>query len=307
MFFWENEMSDRVSTPKQPSMIYSSESDIVVFIKGIVQSLKPYAKTNGVTLYFYPSVSQPEFLFQPYMLGQSLFLLLCNLINIVPPTSQIKISIQHLNDCPDLSIVIENSNINLIQLSEVIANTSHPISIHPLPNGTRYILSLPTQSQNESHEDVISKDSTATSLPQFYKEVQKRLTSYFTQTEKLMASLEKNHPHEAVFMQKVNTLIKVNLENEDFDSNSLCKAMFMSRTQLFRKMKALIRQAPANYIKLLRLQRAKELLETTDLTVSEVAYKSGFQTINHFTKVFKEEYGVPPSVYRHTNNSATNG
>jgi transcriptional regulator GlxA family with amidase domain len=72
-------------------------------------------------------------------------------------------------------------------------------------------------------------------------------------------------------------------------------------------MKSLVNEAPANYIRNIRLQKAKELLETSDLTISEVAYKSGFQTINHFTKVFKEEYGIPPSVYRSHNNHATNG
>jgi transcriptional regulator GlxA family with amidase domain len=118
--------------------------------------------------------------------------------------------------------------------------------------------------------------------------------------------LEESRPHEAAFMQKINALIKVNLENENFDTNALCKAMSLSRTQIFRRLKSLVRQAPAYHIKTMRLQRAKELLETTDWTVSEIVCKTGFQTISHFTKIFKKQYGILPSVFHHTGKSATN-
>ena len=80
----------------------------------------------------------------------------------------------------------------------------------------------------------------------------------------------------------------------------------MSRTQLFRRLKPLIRQAPAHYIKTMRLQKAKELLETTDLTVSEVAFKTGFRTASHFTKVFLQQYDVLPSLFRRGSKPATN-
>ena len=139
------------------------------------------------------------------------------------------------------------------------------------------------------------------SLPRFYKEIQKRLRSHFTQTEKLIATLEQNRPQEAAFMQKINALIKVNLENENFDTRALCQATSLSRTQLFRRLKTLIKQAPAHHIKTMRLQRAKELLETTDWTVSEIAFRTGFQTASHFTKIFKMQYGILPSVFKRSN------
>ncbi len=121
-----------------------------------------------------------------------------------------------------------------------------------------------------------------------------------------MATLEKSQPQEAAFMQKINALIKANLEDENFDTNTLCKAMSLSRTQLFRRVKSLIKEAPANHIKMMRLQKAKELLETTDSTVSEITFKTGFQTVSHFTKIFKKQYGIVPSAYRQTNGHATN-
>jgi transcriptional regulator GlxA family with amidase domain len=152
----------------------------------------------------------------------------------------------------------------------------------------------------------VRKNTSTSNLPQFYKEIQKRFRSHFTQTEKLIATLEKSQPQEAAFMQKINALIKVNLENESFDTNALCKAMSLSRTQLFRRLKSLIKQAPANHIKFMRLQKAKELLETTDCTVSEIAFKTGFQAVSHFSKIFKKQYGILPSVYRNSGKPATN-
>ena len=178
---------------------------------------------------------------------------------------------------------------------------------YPLSSGTIYRLLIPVQ-QNANGTANQQANTTASTnyLPQFYKEVQKRFRSHFTQTEKLMATLEKSQPQEAAFMQKINALIKVNLENENFDTNALCKAMSLSRTQLFRRLKSLIKQAPANHIKIMRLQKGKELLETTDDTISQITFKTGFQTISHFTKIFKKQYGLVPSAYRQTNGHATN-
>ena len=182
----------------------------------------------------------------------------------------------------------------------------YPLSGFPLTNGTIYRLQVPMQQELHILNNPAYLITPCKAIPQFYKEVQKRFHSHFTQTEKLMATLEKSQPQEAAFMQKINALIKVNLEDENFDTIALCKAMSISRTQLFRRVKSLIKEAPANHIKSMRLQKAKELLESTDCTVSQVAFKTGFQTISHFTKVFKKQYGVVPSAYRQNNGHATN-
>jgi transcriptional regulator GlxA family with amidase domain len=96
------------------------------------------------------------------------------------------------------------------------------------------------------------------------------------------------------------------LHQEGFDATALSREMAMSRAQLFRKLKPIISQPPASYIKAIRLQKAKELLETSDLTVSEVAYKTGFKTPSHFTKVFTEKFGLRPSVFATATVHATN-
>ena len=286
-------------------MIYSSEADIVPFLKSLTLSLQPYAQANDVNLSFSSCLKEQIVLYQPSLLSQSLIQLICNIINLVPPNSKIKVCLLFSPDNQNLYLEVKNTRINLIWVYEVTAKTTYSFTGYPLSNGTLYRLVLPLDQQASVSFQPVQTNTPANNLPQFYREIQKRLNSHFTQTETLIAKLEQNRPQEAAFIQKINVLIKVNLEDENFDSNALCKAMSMSRTQLFRRMKSLIRQAPANYIKTIRLQKAKELLETADLTVSEIAFKAGFQTVSHFTKIFKMQYGVPPSVFRH-NKTATN-
>ena len=287
-------------------MIYSSEADIVPFIKGLAQSLLPYARANDVHISFSSGMKRQVVHYQPFLLSQSMVQLICNIINLLPPKSEINVRLFYGAENQNIQIDIENSNINLMRVNEVSEHTIYSFSGHSLTNGTLYSLVVPLNQIARDPNQLVQTNNATITLPQFYREIQKRLNSHFTQAEKLMATLEQSKPHEAAFMQKINTLIKVNLENEDFDSNALCKAMSMSRTQLFRRLKSLIRQAPAIYIKTFRLQRAKEMLETADLTISEIAFKTGFQSVSHFTKIFKKQYGVPPSVFRHTGKSATN-
>ena len=142
-------------------------------------------------------------------------------------------------------------------------------------------------------------------IPSYYDEIRKRLRSHFSKADNLVAQLSLLYPREAAFLQKINAVIISNMEDERFDSSVLCREMNMSRASLFRRLKPLIRQAPASYIKSIRLQRAKELLETTDISVGDAAYKTGFQTQSHFTKAFTETFGFLPSSIRRKNSSET--
>ncbi|MCX6276537.1 MAG: helix-turn-helix domain-containing protein [Bacteroidetes bacterium] len=285
-------------------MIYSSNADIVAFLKGLTQSLHPYALANEVHLSFSSGMKKQMVQYQPFLLSQSLVQLICNMINLLPPKSKIKVRINYGADNQNLTVEIENTSINLILVNEIAAQSIYSFIGNPLSHGTIYRLVL--QLQHMASVPIQTTNTSTNNLPQFYREIQKRLHSHFNQADKLIATLEQNQPHEAAFMQKINTLIKVNLEDENFDSDALCKAMHMSRTQLFRRLKSLIRQAPAIYIKTIRLQKAKEMLETTDFTVSEIAYKTGFQTISHFSKIYKKQYGIVPSVFRQSKKPATN-
>ena len=287
-------------------MIYSAEADIVQFLDSLLQGLKPYAEAYEIQISFTSDIKRQRIYYQPFLLAQSINQLICNIINLLPPHSSIFMRLFYGADQQCLQLEIENNNLNLIRVNDICTQSIYLFSGLALIEGTRYNLKLSLQHPTFDSSLVEYVKTNSPNLPQFYKEFQKRFHTHNTQTEKLIATLQQKKPQEAAFIQKINTVIKLNLDNENFDTNALCKSMSLSRTQLFRRLKMLIKLAPANYIKFLRLQKAKELLETTDFTVSQITCKTGFQTVSHFTKIFKKQYGILPSVFRKIKPNATN-
>lgn len=100
---------------------------------------------------------------------------------------------------------------------------------------------------------------------------------------------------EDAFISKVRRILEENLTDEDFGINQLCNTLAMSRSQLYRKFSSLTDLTVHQFIMTLKLQRAKELLLSTDLNVSEVAFDTGFKNTSHFSRVFKKEFGNNPS------------
>ena len=100
---------------------------------------------------------------------------------------------------------------------------------------------------------------------------------------------------EDAFIQKLRDIVTKNYTDEGFGLPQLCQKIGMSRSQLFRKMTALIAISPSDFIRSHRLNEAKRLLETTDLNVSEVAWQCGFVNLAHFSKIYQEEFGMAPS------------
>ena len=103
---------------------------------------------------------------------------------------------------------------------------------------------------------------------------------------------------EDLFMQKVIRIIEAQMADENFGMPQLCKELNMSRTNLFRKLKALTGKSATLFIRSLRLEKAKTLLETTEMNVTEVCFAVGFTSPNYFSRVFQEEFGVAPSEVR---------
>ncbi|MBL7775025.1 MAG: response regulator, partial [Saprospiraceae bacterium] len=101
-----------------------------------------------------------------------------------------------------------------------------------------------------------------------------------------------------LFLQKAISIVEVRLADEEFDMPQLCLALNMSRSNLFRKLKALTGKSATDFIRSIRLKKAKDLLETTDMNVMEVCYAVGFGSPNYFSRVFQEAFGVTPSEVR---------
>ena len=87
------------------------------------------------------------------------------------------------------------------------------------------------------------------------------------------------------------------MDNQAFNVDVLCTLLNMSRTSFYNKIKALTDQAPADYIRLIRLKRAAHLLKTEKYTIAEVAEMTGFNDAKYFREVFKRHFKVSPSRY----------
>ncbi len=104
-------------------------------------------------------------------------------------------------------------------------------------------------------------------------------------------------PAEHAFISKVRGIIEENIEDEDFGVLQLCHKLGMSRSQLHRKITALTGDSTSRLINDFRLSLAKKLLTTTELNVSEVAYRTGVEP-NYFSRIFKEYTGLTPTEFR---------
>lgn len=99
------------------------------------------------------------------------------------------------------------------------------------------------------------------------------------------------------FLKEVIACIEKNIDNSEYTIDSLSTDIVMSRMSLYRKMKSLTGQTPADFIRTVRLKTAAKLLKEEKCTVSEACYRTGFASPQNFAKHFKEMFGVLPSQY----------
>jgi len=100
------------------------------------------------------------------------------------------------------------------------------------------------------------------------------------------------------FMKKIEDAIIQGFQDEEFSVNELAAVVHLSRSHVHRKIKVLTGMSTAIYIRKVRLQKAKELLETTNSSISEIAYQVGFKSPVYFSQVFKETFGESPRKLR---------
>ena len=100
------------------------------------------------------------------------------------------------------------------------------------------------------------------------------------------------------FITRFKEVIESRLEDSNVSVEDLAADMNLSRVQLYRKVKAVSGASPVELLRTARLNRAYQLLLTSDKSVSEVAYAVGFTAPSYFTKCFKEEYGMVPGDVR---------
>ncbi|HEX5555411.1 MAG TPA: helix-turn-helix domain-containing protein, partial [Chitinophagaceae bacterium] len=102
-------------------------------------------------------------------------------------------------------------------------------------------------------------------------------------------------PVDEVFLEKLLQAVEAHIEDRQFTVEVLSRAVNMSTSQLNRKLKAIINQPATQFIRSVRLQRAMKMLKKEAGTISEIAFKTGFETPSYFTKMFKAQFGCLPS------------
>jgi DNA-binding response OmpR family regulator len=121
--------------------------------------------------------------------------------------------------------------------------------------------------------------------------------TYQRQVHAAPAALEIESADEA-FIKAVLEHIEKNMENPDFSVGELSTQFHTSRSTFYKRLLLLTGKTPIEFIRHIRLQRAAELLEKSQLTVAEIAYTVGFNNPKTFSQYFKEEFNRIPSAYR---------
>ena len=104
--------------------------------------------------------------------------------------------------------------------------------------------------------------------------------------------------NEESFILKLNRIISEHIDNPDMDQQLLCREMGMSRASLFNKMKSITGSGAKEYITRIRLEKAKKLIEETDMTIAEISDNTGFASQSYFSTAFKNYTGLTPSQYK---------
>lgn len=101
-----------------------------------------------------------------------------------------------------------------------------------------------------------------------------------------------------LFIQNAVKYVENHMDNSELSVNEMGKFLCVSRAQLYKRMVALTGRSPIEFIRIIRIKRAHQLLSCSRQSVAEVAYQVGFNNPKYFSQYFKEEYGISPSDFR---------
>jgi len=125
----------------------------------------------------------------------------------------------------------------------------------------------------------------------------KRLQNHYRKVISINTSEHEIESLDDQLIQKAIQTVENHLAEPEFSVEQMSKELGMSRGQLYKKLSLLTGKSPVEFIRLIRLQRAAQLLGKSQLTVAEIAYKVGYNNAKYFSKHFRETYGILPSAY----------
>ena len=274
-------------------------SNLIPLFRGLVTGLQPFADAQDVNWYFESSIDSLSANYNPENILSEITVLLSRVISFTPQTYKVKVSIESCKKDRNFLLVIGNSGVNLSRVGEILASVKNGLKVESLEKGTKFIVNLPTEYPASTQVPDSEGELLPKKYPMYFRAVHHRLSTHFSKSENLEKLAEGKSHGEGGFLKKVNAVIQAHISEQDFKVDTLANAMALSRTQLFRKIKALTHMSPQRYLRFVRLEKAKKLLQAKDkdLNVSEVCYEVGFTSKSHFTRSFQKEFGFNPSEF----------
>lgn len=129
-------------------------------------------------------------------------------------------------------------------------------------------------------------------------ELRRELHKYYGAESEGGLPLSSTPSRESQFLQKVRKVVERHLDDFDFGVQEMAEELYLSPSQLNRKLSAVTGISPNRYIRSIRLAKACELLKASDLSITAIALNAGFQDPDYFSKVFHKELGCTPTQYR---------
>jgi len=208
---------------------------------------------------------------------------------------------QILTHIPDLVISdIMIPEVTGIELCKKIKNDTRTSHIPVILLTARHAEEQKLEGYQSGADDYITK-------PFNFEILELKIKKMVTQRELMRKAFQKHiivNPSEISItsldeklIRKAIDLVEKNIGNPDFSVEELSRELAMSRVHLYKKLLSLTGKSPIEFIRILRLKRAAQLLEKSQLSVSEIAYQVGFNNPKYFTKYFKTEFGKLPSQY----------
>ena len=125
----------------------------------------------------------------------------------------------------------------------------------------------------------------------------KKLKNRYNSLEEVNPSELTISPLDSQFFSKINEVVDQNYTNADFDVDQFASLMYMSRSQLYKKIKAITDLSTNDFINVYRLKKSAEMLKQGHLQVSEIAYAVGFNDPKYFSRIFRKFFKVSPSEF----------
>ncbi|WP_177179681.1 hybrid sensor histidine kinase/response regulator transcription factor [Cyclobacterium xiamenense] len=129
------------------------------------------------------------------------------------------------------------------------------------------------------------------------KKLQKKYSNLVKDSPQETAPTTTPGPEET-FLEKLKEAVLVNLDDSEFGPAQLSDSVAIGQMQVYRKLKALTGKTPSQFIRSIRLEKGMKLLQTTEMTISEIAYEVGFSDPNYFSRTFQLKYKITPSDFR---------